>query len=114
DVVYMRDGAAEDYATIWEEQLPPIAALKLAALFELFRLPDCAVELILAHRARIAPFIDPERLLDALTPLFEGKRLSYRQYVELFRLTPERFFPRALKSDISPSAKPGLARLFGR
>jgi len=114
DVVYLRDAAVPDYALIWGEAPSPTVVLKLAALCELFRLPDCAAELILVHHDRIKPLTDPERLLDALTPPFQGQRLSYREYVELFRRSPDRFFPRAFEAGSGTSAKRGMARLFGR
>jgi FkbM family methyltransferase len=58
--------------------------LKAAALFEIYSLSDCAAELILANRERLAPHVDCERLLDLLTPPINGRKLSYRAYVEAY------------------------------
>ncbi len=94
DTVFLRDGASAGYDEIWGgEALEPVALLKLAALYELFGVPDCAAELIVAHRERIGGVVDPDRLLDLLTPPLDGERLAYRDYVDVFRSDPRRFFP---------------------
>ncbi len=112
DAVYLRDGAAADYALIWSEELSTVALLKLAALYELFRLPDCAAELINTHRNRIASMVDPDRLLDLLTPPLHGKQLSYKDYVATFRDRPDQFFPSAMEHKSQLSTKGRLKRLF--
>jgi Methyltransferase FkbM domain len=93
DAVYLRDGAAAEYGLIWDEELSPVALLKLAALYELFQLPDCAAELIDSHCDRIAALIEPDKLLDKLTPPLNGEQLSYRDYIAAFGDNPEQFFP---------------------
>lgn len=98
DVIYLRDGASSEYKAIWDEELSAVALLKLAALYELFRLPDCAAELIVTHRDSIAALVDPEMLLNRLTPTLNGKQLSYKEYVAAFRDSPEQFFPSAKKA----------------
>jgi len=96
DAVYLRDGASPGYTEVWGGEEPgTIALLKLAALYELFGVPDCAAELIITHRGRIGTVTDPDRLLDLLTPPLDGKQLGYRDYIEVFRSNPRRFFPRA-------------------
>lgn len=106
DAIYLRDGAADDYAKIWGEELSATKLLKLAALYELFQVPDCAAELILRHAARVEPLVDLEALLDRLTPPLNGQRLHYRDYVKLFTDRPESFFP---KTTLKTAAK----SLFG-
>jgi hypothetical protein len=116
DAVYLRDGAAAQYREIWNEELSSIALLKLAALYELFRVPDCAVELILMHRDRIAAVVDPDKLLDCLTPPFNGEQLSYRDYIAVFRDSPEQFFPskRAAYPSRQVKTKEVIGGLFHR
>ena len=55
----------------------PTQRLKIACLFEIHRLPDCAAELLVgsAH----------EELLDFLTPLVEGSYPAYAEYLEYAR-----------------------------
>jgi FkbM family methyltransferase len=89
DAVYLRDPA--DPARPGE--LSPTKLLKLACLCELFRLPDCAVELLLARRDALASLVDVDRLLDLLTPPLQGKRVSYREYVAAFEREPTAFYP---------------------
>jgi FkbM family methyltransferase len=93
DALYFRDGAAANYSQVWGSDLPLAKVAKLAMLYELFGLPDCAAEMILRHREQFATLADPERLLDALTPPLGGTSYSYRAYTALFRENREAFFP---------------------
>ena len=89
DLVYFRDGGSEYYLEVWDKKLSLIGILKLASFFELFKLPDCAAELINIHKDRIAKIINPEILLDTLVPEMEleglNNRLSYEDYHRFFR-----------------------------
>lgn len=116
EAVYFRDLAAmttKDLPLRWGRQ----KLLKLASLFELFGLADCAVELLLQHRA-LWPELAGLEWLDLLTPPLHGKRLSYDRYLERFR-DVESFYPRQTSWD---GASPGkmsrtprsLARLLYR
>ena len=91
DLVYLRDGAHPDYARFGE--LSPTKLLKLACLSELFLAPDCAAELLVAHRELLSPLVDVERLLDLLTPPLDGQSVSYREYLAAFEEDPTRFYP---------------------
>jgi FkbM family methyltransferase len=91
DLVYLRDAAHPDYARFGE--LPPTKLLKLACLYELFRVPDCAAETLLAQREQLSPLVDVDRMLDLLTPPFKGKRVSYREYLAAFEEDPMQFYP---------------------
>jgi len=93
DFVYLRDGAADDYAAIWGDQLSIPKLLKLACLYDLFNVPDCAAELINHHRARLAEVCEPQALLDALTPTLNGRQLNYTDYVDEFVRSFESFYP---------------------
>ncbi|MEI7932838.1 MAG: FkbM family methyltransferase [Alphaproteobacteria bacterium] len=69
--------------------------LKLACLFEVFGLADCAAEVILKHGL-------DRTLLDLLVPPVKGELLTYAEYQRrtlasdsLFRPTPGRRFPEA-------------------
>jgi hypothetical protein len=93
DMIYLQDAASIDYETVWGQALSVTKVLKLASLFELFQLPDCAAEVIGAHRDRISELIDPEVLLNLLTPQLGGVSRSYRDYLRLFEDQVEKFFP---------------------
>jgi hypothetical protein len=96
DTVYLRDGASPQYASFWGEELHPIAVLKLACLYELFGVSDCAAELLVVHHNRIAQIVDVDRLLGFLVPQSDGKQLSYQEYIEKFRSEPDAFYSRTL------------------
>lgn len=113
DAVYLRDGAAAEYREVWSEDLSSVALLKLASLNELFGLPDCAAELIVSHRDRIAALVDPEKLLDLLTPPLNDKQLPYKEYLAAFKGRPEQFFPKA-KMVKSAGSLPRRSGLWGR
>jgi FkbM family methyltransferase len=88
DALYFRDG------------LDTRQPVKLACLFEVFGLNDCAAEVIQAHRASFEPWANPDELLDLLVPEIKGQRLSFREHGarhaagdRLFRPTPGRRIP---------------------
>jgi FkbM family methyltransferase len=102
DVVYLRD------AVVDAAGLSPTKLLKLACLCELFRSPDIAAEIFLAHRQALDPLVGVDRMLDLLTPPLHGERVSYSTYVAAFRADPTSFYPDASPP---PSAQ---ARVVGR
>jgi tetratricopeptide (TPR) repeat protein len=93
EAVYFRDFGDADYSEKWGLKPTPVQVLKLACLFELFGLPDCAAELLL----RRGHFLEPamrDRLLDLLVPLPEQAcEVRYREFVASFRRDPTSFFP---------------------
>ncbi len=95
DLIYLRDGAADDYIKVWGEPLTPVKLLKLACLYDLFQVSDCAAELILKNMDAVSTLVDPEYLLDTLTPPLNGRWLPYREYIAEFERSFETFFPSA-------------------
>jgi len=93
DALYLRDAGAPGYGAAWNLDLPPAKLLKLACLFELFGLPDCAADLLQAHRDRLAGWIRVDAMLDLLTPTLGGRRLSFDEYNRLFDADPVAFYP---------------------
>lgn len=121
DLIYLRDAAQPDNRRYGE--LSRVKLLKLAALFELFRLPDCAAELLLVHRDTLSALVDVDALLDLLTPTLHGEQLSYREYVAAFEADPTRFYPQPepepeQQPEPDPTlvqrAKHAVARALGR
>jgi len=92
DLVYLRDGASADYARIWGEKLSPAKLLKLAALYDLFSLPDCAAELLMSCRRQIRTLVPVDALLDSLTPALNGRQVSHAEYLKAFADDPTSFF----------------------
>jgi FkbM family methyltransferase len=92
DALYFRNaGSPHGEAVAGKLAFPKL--LKLACLFEIFCLNDCAAEVIQQHRAAFAARTDPDRLLDLLTPPLHGTTYSYASYIDLFRTEVARFFP---------------------
>lgn len=94
DVIYLRDAASEHDAWLWGAPLGPHKLLKLLALYEICRVPDMAAELLNVRRDVLSGLIDVDRLLDALTPLQDGKPQSYRDYIAAFRADPTMLLPK--------------------
>jgi hypothetical protein len=94
DAIYVRDLAAPHNDALAADY-PTAKLAKLACIYELAGLPDCAAEVINRFAARLAEFGDTEELLDALTPPLLGKDVSYREYIETFEKHPELFLPSA-------------------
>jgi hypothetical protein len=69
--------------------------IKLACVYELIGLPDCAAEVLNRFRLRLDAFGDTEALLDALTPQLLGEKVTYRQYISKFAKEPHLFLPSA-------------------
>ena len=86
DFLYFRDPIQEIHSgnTIGSGWTP-VKILKLASLYELYNLNDCAVELILfALEFKLLPS-DYDVFLDLLAPPVNGQNLSYQQYLELIK-----------------------------
>jgi FkbM family methyltransferase len=94
DAIYVRDLAAPDQQDL-AHAYPTEKLIKLACVYELIGLPDCAAEVLNRFRPRLAAFGDTEALLDALTPPLLGEKLTYRQYVAKFEEEPHLFLPSA-------------------
>jgi Methyltransferase FkbM domain len=94
DAIYVRDLAAADQQDL-ADAYPAEKLIKLACIYELIGLPDCAAEVLNRFRPRFAAFGDTEALLDALTPPLLGEKLTYWQYISKFEREPHLFLPSA-------------------
>jgi hypothetical protein len=104
DAIYVRDLAAPEQQTL-ADAYPAEKLVKLACVYELIGLPDCAAEVLNRFRARLAAF-DTETMLEALTPPLLGEKLTYRQYISKFEEEPHLFLPSAYNSEsITPVSR---------
>lgn len=86
------------------QQYSPTRLLKLAALFELYSLNDCAAELIEATRARLEDAVDTNHLLDLLASGITGEPTSYQDYLTRYFAPPVEPDPDTIKvSVITPT-----------
>lgn len=93
DALYLRDYAAEGYADKWGE-LSFTKQLKLAALYELFGLYDCAAELLLMlAKTANAEKIRCNEWLDMLAKEINPGVGGYQDLLDRFRSNPAAFFP---------------------
>ncbi len=129
DALYVRDLCdarnAELAASLSAEKI-----LKTAGIFALFSLPDCAAEILLTFRSRLAAICDIDASLDTLAAQAQesmgstGSPLSYQDYIGAFEQDSERFYPQpkiplqdAAVQSSPPSPMKGrsvLDRILGR
>ena len=84
DALYLRDAGDPDYEKMWEIQLSPQKLLKLACIFEIYGLEDCAAELLEGKRLELENLVDIEQCLNLLTPQLGGKKVVFQEYVRRF------------------------------
>ena len=94
DAIYVRDLAAPEQQDLADGYAAE-KLIKLACIYELIGLPDCATEMLNRFESRIAAFGDIEALRDALTPPLLGETLTYREYISKFEQEPQLFLPSA-------------------
>jgi FkbM family methyltransferase len=90
EALYFRDLANTDYERMWPYVVTRERVLKLASLFELFGMPDCAAELLQTRRATAADVCDP--LLDRLADPEREEPGAYRERVETFERDPQALY----------------------
>jgi hypothetical protein len=101
DAIYLLDICAEYYRP-FRGGLSSSKKLKLATMFSLFSLPDCAAEILLQFGGELAHLIDVEAGLDLLARQAQeitgirgpgGRLLTYREFIERFRADGPEFYP---------------------
>jgi FkbM family methyltransferase len=110
EAVYFRDLAAPDYERMWSYPPTRERVFKLAALFDLFRLPDCAAELLQTYRALTGDTCD--FLLDQLVAGLGRTPGVYREFIAAFDRDPTAWYPPpAAKKEPLPSTVPERAAM---
>src|SRR5262249_40761368 len=94
DALYMLDPITRPQLF---NELAPSQFIKLALLYDIFALPDCAASMILELQGRgiALPGIDYKKILNSLVP--KGHARDYAAYVFAFDKNPARFYPSRLK-----------------
>ncbi len=93
DGLYLRDLGDPSYESKHGFAVTKDHVLKLAALFALFGLPDCAAELLVNRSALVNASCRTE-LLDLLTAEVDPSGRTYQQYVAAFERNPASLYPR--------------------
>jgi hypothetical protein len=94
DALYVRDAGNENYEGAWSLRLPAHKLIKLACIFEIFGIEDCAAEVLLKYRASLGAYVDVDACLDLLTPPRNGQK-SYADYTSEFETDPSSFYPKS-------------------
>ena len=96
DAFYARDLASTEWDDL-ARQLGAAKLAKLAAIFAIRGLPDCAAELLATRRSLLAPLLDVDAGLDLLARQVQGsawRPLGYRDYIAAFEANHRRFYTR--------------------
>jgi hypothetical protein len=96
EAVYFRDLAADGYEQVWQYANTRERVVKLACLFDLFGLPDCAAELLVTHRELIGEVVT--RLLDDLVRTADTG-VSYEEFIRRFEADPQQMYPGRMARD---------------
>jgi len=100
DALYCRDLGSPDYDRMWPYAITSERVLKLACLFDIFDLPDCAAELLLNRGVFLEPGVRGT-LLDLLAT---GEPGSYAAHMAEFERDFKAFYPSRLRRRDSPPA----------
>lgn len=88
DALYLRDLTDPSYQETWGVKHAPEKYLKLAGLFDIFDLPDCAADLIKSNAAIFSAVGDCGEMLDILAR--EYRSACYSDYMNQFEEAAER------------------------
>jgi len=92
EALYFRDLADKQYSQKFNFRVTIDKVMKLACLYEIYGLNDCAAELLI-NRAEELNFTQHLKvLLNSLTPPFRGKKIEYSEYMKRFDKNPEKWF----------------------
>jgi hypothetical protein len=89
EALYLRDLGDPYYEKKWAgldaAAWGPTKVLKLAALFDLFNLQDCAVELLQKYAVSLEAFVKADEMIAAMLPPVAGQPVTYDQFLEYCR-----------------------------
>ncbi|MBI3831428.1 MAG: FkbM family methyltransferase [Planctomycetes bacterium] len=108
EALYFRDLCLPNYEEMWAFKPDEAQILKLACLFELFCLNDCAAKIINKYSPRVPAFSETDRLLDLLTPKWIGKTVTYKEYMSAFNANPKSFYRSAVSAALAAETAPSL------
>jgi hypothetical protein len=99
DALYVRDICSTTAPPVPERFLTPDKLINAVLLFSLYNLPDCAAEILIGHREKLAEYIDVTVFLDALTKQcismqdgFGKNITNHKNYMDFFDSDPPEFY----------------------
>lgn len=94
DALYLRDLAAP-HCSEFALRMSAEKLVKLACIFSLSALPDCAAEILVTFREKLNGLLDVDQALDLLvaqTELGPRQGLNYRGYIQAFERDAKEFY----------------------
>ncbi|OQX04624.1 MAG: hypothetical protein BWK80_53385 [Desulfobacteraceae bacterium IS3] len=89
DAVYLRDPVFERKNGLKYFEWNDVNVLKMALLYELYMLQDCAIELLLEYQSNFSSDLPFSHFYELLTPLVNGfGRVSYKDYIHVSNSLP--------------------------
>ncbi len=110
DALYLRDAAAPNYEVDWKIELSPDKLVKLACLFEIYGMPDCAAELFVVHRERMDQVVDVQWCLDTLAVEADPGTKDFVDTNRRFEASPASFYPKEASADDAAGASSSSER----
>ncbi len=100
EALYLRDLADPNYTQKFDFLITWEKVMKLACLYEMFGLQDCAAELLLemSKKFPLSPHLDS--MLNLLTPRLKGKTIRYRDYKNYCYQHPEKLLNISLRQKL--------------
>jgi FkbM family methyltransferase len=93
DAIYFRDLAAPENAEL-AASMQPSKLAKLAALFAMFGLPDCAADLLVRSQSQLSGYLDNQKCLETLVQqAAPGGQMTYAEYMQEFNSDGPQFYP---------------------
>ncbi len=89
DAVYLRDPVFERKNGLKYFEWNDVNVLKMALLYELYMLQDCAIELLQEYQSNFSSDLPFSHFYELLTPLVNGfGRVSYKDYIHVSNSLP--------------------------
>jgi hypothetical protein len=100
EAVYFRDLAMDGYEQTRSYTATRERIVKLACLFDLFGLPDCAAELLIKHRDVVGESVPA--LLNDLARAEAGRDIPYAEFIGAFEADPQQLYPSNRRRAMAP------------
>ncbi len=94
EALYLRDLILPDYDKRFGFDVTAARVLKMASLYDIFLLPDCAIELLQRYADDYHYRSHVDLFTNALTPKLNGRSLSYKRYMGKITGHPELLYPK--------------------
>ena len=105
DALYLRDVAAPRYEDKWGVVLGPRKMAKLACLFAIFGMPDCAAEILVAKERELAKVFDLKSARDMLARELQRRARGFDDLNRCFDASINAFYPGSVKERLTATCR---------